>query len=49
VGIEVRQDLVRDTDGASNWAGVLADALNDILADENLYSSLTSVGQQQAG
>jgi len=40
VGIEVRQDLVRDSDGARKWAGVLAAALQDILADEALYCRL---------
>jgi predicted N-formylglutamate amidohydrolase len=40
VGIEVRQDLVRDSDGARKWAGILADALQDILADEALYCRL---------
>jgi predicted N-formylglutamate amidohydrolase len=40
VGIEVRQDLVRDSAGARKWAGVLAAALQDILADEALYCRL---------
>jgi len=37
VGIEVRQDLVRDSDGARKWAGILAAALKEALADETLY------------
>jgi len=40
VGIEVRQDLVRDSDGARKWAGILAEALRDVLADESLYSRM---------
>jgi len=32
-GIEVRQDLVSDEPGAHRWAGILADALEDVLAD----------------
>ncbi len=41
VSIEVRQDLVDTPDGAERWAGVLGDALDDILADDELYSHLT--------
>lgn len=37
VGIEVRQDLIDTDAGAREWAGVLADALGDILADPELY------------
>jgi predicted N-formylglutamate amidohydrolase len=37
MGIEVRQDLVSDRDGAREWAGILAESLEDILADEGLY------------
>mgnify|MGYP001827532883 FL=1 len=37
VGIEVRQDLVRDREGARRWAGILAGALAEILDDESLY------------
>lgn len=39
-GFEVRQDLVREADGARKWAGILARALKGILADESLYSLL---------
>ena len=40
VGIEVRQDLVTDDQGARKWAGILHTALADILADESLYRPL---------
>jgi predicted N-formylglutamate amidohydrolase len=42
VGIEVRQDLVKEEDGARKWAGILAAALREILADESLYRPLAS-------
>jgi len=38
VSIEVRQDLVNTEAGAERWAGILADALHDILAGPDLYS-----------
>jgi predicted N-formylglutamate amidohydrolase len=41
VGIEVRQDLVRDAEGARKWAGVLAAALQETLADPGLYRHAT--------
>jgi len=44
VGIEVRQDLVGEAEGARKWAGILADALHDILADESIYSRLSTPG-----
>jgi len=40
VGIEVRQDLVRNEDGARKWAGILATALREILSDDGLYRTL---------
>jgi predicted N-formylglutamate amidohydrolase len=40
VGIEVRQDLVADDQGARKWANILAEGLRLILADENLYRPL---------
>ncbi len=40
IGFEVRQDLVRDREGAREWAAVLARALRPVLADKNLYSLL---------
>lgn len=48
VGIEVRQDLVSDADGAHKWAGILADALEDILADADLYCRLSSSNYRKA-
>jgi predicted N-formylglutamate amidohydrolase len=42
VGIEVRQDLVMNEDGARKWARILARALADILADPDLYRPLGS-------
>jgi predicted N-formylglutamate amidohydrolase len=42
VGIEVRQDLVKDEDGARKWAGILAGALAGILSDKELYHPLVS-------
>lgn len=49
VGIEVRQDLVRDSAGARKWAGVLAAALQDILADEALYCRLDETSSPVRG
>jgi predicted N-formylglutamate amidohydrolase len=40
VSIEVRQDLIDTPEGASRWAGILAEALTPILADDALYSLL---------
>jgi len=40
VGIEVRQDLVREPEGAQRWAGHLATALQSILDDPGLYRPL---------
>jgi predicted N-formylglutamate amidohydrolase len=40
VGIEVRQDLIADPAGQERWAGVLADALEAVLADERVYAPL---------
>lgn len=40
VGIEVRQDLVSDDEGARKWAGILAAALSPVLADETLFRQL---------
>ncbi|MGB0696297.1 MAG: N-formylglutamate amidohydrolase [Rhodospirillaceae bacterium] len=36
-GIEVRQDLIGDADGAAKWAKILARALDVVLAEETLY------------
>jgi predicted N-formylglutamate amidohydrolase len=43
LGIEVRQDLVSETNGAQKWADILADALEGILAEESLYRILGSI------
>jgi predicted N-formylglutamate amidohydrolase len=48
VGLEVRQDLVSDRDGARKWAGLLASALREILADERLYRPLKESGSVSA-
>jgi len=37
VGIEVRQDLVSDDEGARKWAAILAAALRPVLDDEGLF------------
>lgn len=37
VGIETRQDLIGDPEGERHWGGLLADALEPILADPGLY------------
>lgn len=47
VGIEVRQDLVRDEAGARRWAAVLADALRPILARDDLYTTLPDSGDAE--
>ncbi len=43
VSIEVRQDLVDTEAGAERWAGILHDALADILDDPELYQVWQSV------
>ena len=40
VGIEVRQDLVSDDQGARKWAGILAAALQPVLDDDALFMEL---------
>jgi predicted N-formylglutamate amidohydrolase len=45
----VRQDLVSDDQGARKWAGVLAEALNDILADSALYRTLPGAAASTGG
>jgi predicted N-formylglutamate amidohydrolase len=37
VSIEIRQDLVDHPEGVAHWAGILGDALETILADDELY------------
>ncbi|MFV2032884.1 MAG: N-formylglutamate amidohydrolase [Gammaproteobacteria bacterium] len=43
VSIEIRQDLVSTEAGAERWATILADALQEILADPELYRVWQSV------
>lgn len=43
VSIEIRQDLVNTEEGAERWAGILDDALVDILADPELYRVWQSI------
>lgn len=42
VGFEVRQDLVKDEEGARKWAGILAEGLSEILSDSKLFRKLGS-------
>ena len=37
VSFEIRQDLVADEAGCARWAGILAEALGSVLADDGLY------------
>jgi predicted N-formylglutamate amidohydrolase len=41
VGLEIRQDLVKNRAGAREWAAILAKALGKILSDETLYRPLS--------
>lgn len=43
VSIEIRQDLVNTEEGAERWSVILADALQDILADPDLYRLWQSI------
>ena len=43
VSIELRQDLIDTQEGARQWAAVLGDALENILADEALYTHLPQI------
>lgn len=49
VGIEVRQDLVQDDRGAARWAGILAEALRPILADQALFTPFRGSAPARAG
>lgn len=40
VGIEVRQDLVKEPAGARKWAGILASSLENVLLDQELFKKL---------
>jgi len=44
LGIEVRQDLVRESEGARKWAGILAAALKAPLENPSLYRILGEAG-----
>lgn len=35
--LEVRQDLIADEDGVARWAGILGDALAEVLHDRSIY------------
>src|SRR5690606_26996201 len=37
VGIEIRQDMIRDPEGQARWAGIVGDALAGVLGDPALY------------
>ena len=37
VELEIRQDLIDTRHGAAEWAGILGEALDEVLADPNLY------------
>lgn len=41
VGIEVRQDLVDNEEGAERWAQILGDGLEPVMADASLYTRRT--------
>ena len=43
VSIEIRQDLVNTEEGAERWSVILADAMQDILADPYLYRLWQSI------
>jgi len=38
LGIEVRQDLIADDEGAAHWSSILATVLQTVLNDEGLYT-----------
>lgn len=35
--VEIRQDLIDTRHGAAEWAGILGEALDEVLADPTLY------------
>ena len=43
LGIEVRQELISDADGAAYWTTVLADALRSVLSNPQLYTHRTGI------
>lgn len=42
VSIEIRQDLINTPEGADRWSNILGRALQEILAEDDLYSVLRS-------
>ena len=46
VSIEVRQDLLGDSDGIERWTSILVEALSEILADETLYKYPGNLGSE---
>jgi predicted N-formylglutamate amidohydrolase len=38
--LEIRQDLVSDDDGVERWAGILHEALGEVLEDQSIYQQL---------
>jgi predicted N-formylglutamate amidohydrolase len=47
VGIEIRQDLIANSDGARHWAQLLAEIFDHALTDERVYAKMqvNTVGQ----
>jgi predicted N-formylglutamate amidohydrolase len=41
--IEIRQDLIRDSDGQAKWAAIIADCLAGILADPQVAPALSRI------
>jgi predicted N-formylglutamate amidohydrolase len=41
VSIEIRQDLIETDEGVQHWGGILADTLEQVLADPDLYTHWT--------
>ncbi len=46
---EIRQDLIADEAGAGTWAGIIADVLRPLLAEDALYQRLTPGGDLTHG
>lgn len=46
VGVEVRQDLVSDPEGARRWADILGEALENVLEDPELYQRFEQDSQR---
>lgn len=45
--LEIRQDLIDTHHGAEHWAGLIADALESVLADDGLYVPFSGTGPGQ--